>query len=288
MAILYGGLAKGESVKEMHRRLYEETINSKAPKEGAGMLRASLALASSLKRKIDADAVIGETLGDIVFALMRKKGVEKRLSGEMRKSLNETEGKAKERAISEALRKGKEDAGSLRIFYLCSSHSDCAEDHREWQGKLYIDERWETFPMGAETKREIRDFVNRKRIRTFQWVTSKPVWLITRPNCRHYFRQVSAREAMSKSIDSLLDEGDMRKPIGDRQYMQTIDHPKSKEWYEDVRNAELLLESYKERLKTHMAMLREAPCRSLRDAISKDRLLIAKWERYLSERKREK
>lgn len=72
-------------------------------------------------------------------------------------------------------------------FFVSSKHSDSAKDHKDWQGKLYVNER-------VLNNDEIRVFCVKHNVLTIQWVMGEPVWFLTRPNCRHYFRQYSFDE----------------------------------------------------------------------------------------------
>jgi hypothetical protein len=173
-----------------------------------------------------------------------------------------------------------------RVFYLASAHDDSATDHKDYQGKVYVDEKWESIVQSKKLQKMIRDFISRNHIKTLQWVTGKPVWFITRPNCRHYFMELGINEVLEIPKTKLLEKYKMETAIGNRQYLQTINHSTSKVWYEDIRNAELLVEKYKERLRLHQNMYAAKPNQVIRNAIIKDNALIYKWNKYIVEKKR--
>jgi len=69
------------------------------------------------------------------------------------------------------------------IFYFVDAFADCAKDHLNYQGKIYYNE-------GAELTPEARKYINQHHIKGMEWVRGAPVWLTTRPNCRHSFHAV--------------------------------------------------------------------------------------------------
>lgn len=92
-----------------------------------------------------------------------------------------------------------------QIFYLCSKHNDCAKDHLDYQGKIYVDEKWDWY----DNEKKVLDFVNENRIPTIQWVIDRPVWLISRPNCRHFFVPLTTEEVLNNSVDKLIEKHDL-------------------------------------------------------------------------------
>lgn len=82
------------------------------------------------------------------------------------------------------------------IFYLASEHADCADDHANYQGKIYVKRNWETIIKQAELVPRIREFINSKQLMAIEDVIEKPIWLTTRPNCRHYFIPITIKQAL--------------------------------------------------------------------------------------------
>ena len=82
-------------------------------------------------------------------------------------------------------------------YYLCSTHEDCAEDHKPWQGKMYY--------KGSTTKRGLV---------ALDYITTAPVYMFTRPNCRHYFKKISEEELENNSIEELIKKYSMSSPVG--------------------------------------------------------------------------
>ena len=149
-------------------------------------------------------------------------------------------------------------------FYLCSSHTDSAEDHKPWQGKVYIDENCNDPKCLA--------LANEYHMKSYQWVIGQPVWMVTRPNCRHYFKSLTYNEVAGNSYEDLIKKHNMHREIGDRSIMQTL---------KGGDNVEIVIKSYEERLRMHLAMNRIRPNQFLQRAIDKDRLLLKKWKNKL-------
>lgn len=81
------------------------------------------------------------------------------------------------------------------VFYLCNIFQDSADDHADYQGKYYYDERFETFGYDEETLKRIKTHINKNKILSMQQVRSNKPYLGTRPNCRHTFTPVSFEQA---------------------------------------------------------------------------------------------
>jgi len=154
-----------------------------------------------------------------------------------------------------------------KIFYLCSSHDDCAKDHKNYQGKLYVDANWQSICP------EAKDFINKHKIKTYQWVINKPVWLLTRPHCRHYMTSLTLNEVLNNSVNDLINKYDMHRKIGLRSDNQTM-NSKNKD-------ALQMINAYNDRLRLHNELLAIRPNDYLRSLIDKDKTLIRKWQKQL-------
>lgn len=174
--------------------------------------------------------------------------------------------------------------GNPRVFYLASSHNDCAEDHIDYQGKIYIDEKWKDLVKSKEIKDEIQKYVNIHNTKTFQWVIGKPVWFITRPNCRHYMKALTTEDVLGHSVDVLTRNHKLHTKIG-KEITKTIKHPTNKEWYKEE-NIIDIIKKYKERLEYHKSLWEVKKSQPIKRAIEKDKLLIEKWEKVLQSLKK--
>ena len=176
-------------------------------------------------------------------------------------SLNrEITGKEKEKLLDNTVKEARREGN---IFYLCSSHDDCAKDHKDYQGKIYVDEK------AVPTLEEFRYIVQNK-IQSFQWVTFRPVWMTTRPHCRHYFKALKSEDVLSHSVAQLTKNHRMHHKTG-KYEMQTIRY----------KTGEETLKAYKERLKYHEYLYAQYKTETLKKLIQKDKFLIKKWEDYL-------
>ncbi len=192
------------------------------------------------------------------------------------------EAELKKELLDEYFNEDKGMNSDAQIFYLCSEHMDSAEDHEGWQGKLYYDRFWRRFVKDEKDRKKVLAFIDENELNSIQWVVNRPVWLITRPNCRHYLTRISAREAMGgASVDELLQDHDMVHAVGKRGDGQTIRHSTKKDWY-TRENVEAIVAKYKERLEYHKALYAKNPTGLLESYIEKDKRLIAKWKRFLA------
>lgn len=322
MAIIQGGNSKGWTVQRMHAEMKKATLKSRY--RDIPMLKAAMSMAKAINEaqpkteegkirallKLPNFAIMGLAVGEsvaeaiksgkrlsykgqnltssqidscLIYSRITKTKISKRLTHKINEAADKAEGEEKEAQWTETI---KFNRHNNKVFYLCSRHNDCAEDHVPYQGKIYVDERWKELARGPYQAAQIQDYISSNGIKTIQWVTLKPAWLTTRPNCRHYFKALNTEEVINNQPEELIKRHRMDKAIGDRQYLQTISHPTNKEWYKDIRNAELVLEQYKRKLKDDLAMYAETRNPLIRDAIQKDRMMIWKWEHYIAERKK--
>lgn len=166
------------------------------------------------------------------------------------------------------------------IFFLASWHSDCAEDHEQAQGHVYLDREWRRKVKGEGLRRAVEQEVSDRDMQYFQDIIFRPTWLITRPNCRHYFRPLRTEDVIGGvSDDELLAEQGMEAPVGDRE-MTPIGHPTNREWYTET-NVKNIIEQYRARLAYRKEMLRLDPSNTkLQEQVRKDELLLRRWQNF--------
>lgn len=97
------------------------------------------------------------------------------------------------------------------IFFLCSSHINPAKDHADWEGKIYITENWEALidQNDQELHGKIAAYIRNHKTRTVEWVTGEPVYLVTRPNCKHFLIPISVEEVLNNGTRTLLKRHNM-------------------------------------------------------------------------------
>lgn len=146
---------------------------------------------------------------------------------------------------------------SRGVFYLCSEHSNCAEGHLDFQGKIYISKDWEE-RCPEELKKSVKYYIKNHDCKTVEEIVSGPVYMVTRPNCRHYFRRVSLDEVLHGSKNKLLKKYDMKKSgVSSYEYLQ--------------------YRKYYERLKVLIALRKICECDLLEKDIKETRVIMKKW-----------
>lgn len=105
--------------------------------------------------------------------------------------------------ISKNLVKEGRNAGV--IFYVCTFYGDCALDHADFQGKIYIDEAWESI-IDKSMHDEVDAYIKANKILTIQGVANGEPYLTTRPNCRHFFEPMGTEEVIAIKSEKELDK----------------------------------------------------------------------------------
>ena len=158
-------------------------------------------------------------------------------------------------------------------FYLCSSHADCADDHAQWQGKIYFDESWRQF-VKPEYYDVVGKMIQNKNLKSYQFVKGKPVYMATRPNCRHFFTPISVEQALGQSPQTLLKDLNLKKGEYKKEYYEGL---------KEQRNNERNIIKYKDRKELHEQQLAQAKTKEekimLQNNISRDILYVRKWQR---------
>lgn len=197
---VYNSIANGDSLKKFRAILVRE-INEcyprATPKEKFSMYKSALELRNSGDNRKNLERVIkAENL------IQRNEGVRARMSG-----------------LKEQVKNNREQNVPV-IFYLCSHHAHPAEDHAFWEAKLYVDRFWRRTVQGIYDENQIKvieKFIKEQDIHTVQWVTGFPVYMVSRPYCRHFFIPVQTSEALGSSLK------DIRK-----------NHPEGIMWYRSL------------------------------------------------------
>lgn len=90
------------------------------------------------------------------------------------------------------------------VFYICSTHSNPATDHAEWQGRIYVDRYWRNTLEGDEIAlKKVAAYIRNHDIKTVQEICREPVYLITRPYCKHFFIELDTDEVLNSSLNSI-------------------------------------------------------------------------------------
>lgn len=161
-------------------------------------------LASKLKQ------VTQETDGIILATLLMKRfeklRVYQRFISLVNQEVRNKEASVKEKVIRQLTSYGIENR---EHFALVSKHLDSAIDHIDFQGKIYL--------LTNDLQESELLLANKLGItRTLASVMHDKPYLITRPNCRHYFITLSESDIGNKSVDTLLKENKMITKVGSR------------------------------------------------------------------------
>lgn len=155
------------------------------------------------------------------------------------------------------------------VFVIASEHGDSAPDHKEWQGKIYYNENWRQFMADPELAKQVESFIQRRNLRSYQWVRGEPVKMWTRWNCRHKLRAIPVEDVLQKPLRTVLQENNFTrfgKPM--------------KEKYDNLqlqRSYERNVRKYDDRIKT-MEMGGNPDL----TAYNKAKVLRKKWQKKLT------
>lgn len=108
-------------------------------------------------------------------------------------------------ALGKAISDYESKYESEPIFYLCSYHSNCSCGHDTYQGKIYVDRFWRS-KVSDDDYNKVQAYIRNRKVRTIQDVVKAPIWLTTRPYCRHYFTPVPTADVLTSSPKKLLHE----------------------------------------------------------------------------------
>ena len=158
------------------------------------------------KLKQDTKETDGIILATLLMKRFEKLRVYQRFISLVNQEVRNKEASVKERVIRQLTSYGIENR---EHFALVSKHLDSAIDHLDFQGKLYL--------LTNDLQESELLLASKLGItRTLASVMHDKPYLITRPNCRHYFITLSESDIGSKSVDTLLKENKMITKVGSR------------------------------------------------------------------------
>lgn len=161
-------------------------------------------LANKLKQ--DTKETDGIILATLLMKRFEKLRVYQRFISLVNQEVRNKEASVKEKVIRQLTSYGIENR---EHFALVSKHLDSAIDHINYQGKIYL--------LTNDLQESELLLANKLGINTtLASVMHDKPYLITRPNCRHYFITLSESDIGSKSVDTLLKENKMITKVGSR------------------------------------------------------------------------
>ena len=262
--MVYEGIINSKPITKIHRSIYD--FQQKQKKQGVVidnvLFAFAIRLASKTINRMPKYAKESkESRAEYFLDSLKKENVFDKTNKIINKEVEDLSALAKDIVIQETIKTARKED---KVFYLCSKHDDCASDHLDYQGKIYVDENFD------KRNADIVNYVIMNNIHTVQWVMYRPVWMVTRPHCRHYFKALKTEDVLTKSVDKLIRDNRMHHKTG-KYEMQTIRY----------KTGEETLKAYEERLRYHEYLYAVHKTETLRKLIKKDKLLIAKWKDYL-------
>jgi hypothetical protein len=164
------------------------------------------------------------------------------------------------------------------VFYLCSYHQDCADDHAEYQGKVYVVEDWRQVANPAYLT-QINQVIKEKNIKGFYWATE---WkngqqngpgLTTRPNCRHILKPMPISEVVNKTEEQMLTEQRMKRGEYGKQKYEDMQKQRKNE--REIRKIKMRIDEYTQQLENAKTIESKD---LLRKKINSDKIKLSKWQ----------
>lgn len=117
--------------------------------------------------------------------------------------------RARVREIKEGLAANR-DQSLPTIFYLCSYHEKPGKDHKEYQGKVYVDRFWRAamkeHPELHWLEDPIEAYIRNHSVLTVQEVTNGKPYLLTRPYCKHFLIPINTWDILTSSVSAIKRE----------------------------------------------------------------------------------
>lgn len=83
------------------------------------------------------------------------------------------------------------------VFYLLSSHSNPALGHAPYQGQIFVDRFWKSTTDGDK---RVQAYIRNHDTQTVQQIMKAPVYMITRPYCKHFFIELDTEEVLNNGL----------------------------------------------------------------------------------------
>lgn len=99
------------------------------------------------------------------------------------------------------------------VFYLCSKHNECGEDHKGYQGKIYVNRYWRSIITDDEIRTKVAAYIKNHDTMSVQDVMNQKPYLITRPYCRHNMIAVPIDVVLNNGVKAIIREYNTRDKI---------------------------------------------------------------------------
>lgn len=306
LAEAYGGICEGDKLRDIHKRIVG--IAKSWVKRGYEIPKKAVAHASSLAKE-GKRRCAGLSPADfplVAFNLIARDKAFQESQRIVNEQARKKEGEWKEQILRESViaarpenapkneekgflnaddaeKKGESKAryqSRARMFYVVSRHGDCAEDHLDYQGRVYYEKNFRRYVTDPDLRAQVETYIQMHGLLSWQYITLRPVWLVSRPNCRHYFAQLSISRVLKEdNPNDLCQKLGMSHAKG-KKSMQPVWHEIDRGWYTRS-NVEGIIAKYKERYAYHKELYRKKPSPEIAALLRKDEYMIAKWEGFL-------
>jgi len=155
------------------------------------------------------------------------------------------------------------------VFYISNVFQDSADDHADYQGKYYYDERYKSYGFTTDLLTEIQNRINQLSMLSVQEVRDGEPYLTTRPNCRHRLTPISIKKVLNNLPDEII--ADMRLSDGtykDKNYMLS----------QEQRKNERMIRKYKARKEHNIKLYEQTANELYNEQSKKDNLLLRQWQ----------
>lgn len=157
----------------------------------------------------------------------------------------------------------KSGADVGNIFYMCDVYADSADDHADYQGKLYYNAE-------ANIPDNVQKWIVENNILSMQEVEQGEPFLITRPNCRHQFAVIPTDVAMGFSEEKIIEKEGLSKGVyKDENYSKT----------QEQRYNERTIRKYKTRETAMNELYKTTGDKSFLDKANQSASLVRKWQK---------
>lgn len=155
------------------------------------------------------------------------------------------------------------------VFYISNHFSDCADDHKDYQGKIYYDKRYKSMGYDKEQIKRIEGIIRMKKMLSVQEVRDGKPYFTTRPNCRHTFTPISIEQAGGKASDLVNDLKLSTGSYKDKNYKDL----------QKQRYNERQVRFYKNRMELNEETYKRYPSDILKQQIERDKIHIRNWQK---------
>lgn len=156
------------------------------------------------------------------------------------------------------------------VFWIVNEFDDCADDHAQYQGKIYYDERYRDFPLRDNIKDAIGAFIKSRQMLSIQSVRDQAPYLTTRPNCRHKMKPVAIDQVMQESLDSIKDSLNLR---------QASYRPQNYDLTKQQRYNERQIRTYKQREATFRELYKKTNNKDYLIQAQKEKRKLMLWQK---------